>query len=102
MSEQIELINIEVTKSSVELLKCEIDKNIREGKYDFEQCQNVIIAINNINKSLQVLNNLQNIAIRLQQREKQKSENKTETKIETEPEKATGMATEFKDQFVER
>lgn len=72
--ETLELVDIDVTKMSVNHIRDLFDTYCKEGKYNLDEVQKIIISINNINRSIETLNKLQIIAIKLKQNYEKKEQ----------------------------
>lgn len=82
--EVLELVDVNITKHSLEYLRKLFDIYCREGKYGLDDAQKIIIAVNNINKSLTSLNTMQTIALSSKQKQKDEEIIKANTLEQTE------------------
>lgn len=64
-SDQLELVDMSITKASADHIKSLFDGYFKEGKYGLEDAQKLVISINNVYKALDTLNKLQDLALRL-------------------------------------
>lgn len=74
-NETLTLVDIQVTRDSMNFIKSQADEAMRNGKYGFDDAQKIIISVNNVMTALDTLDKLQILALQLKQRQDQANTN---------------------------
>ncbi len=63
--ETLELVDIDITRASLDFIKEQMSDCLKQGKYNFDDAQKIIISTNNIYKALETLSKLQVLALKI-------------------------------------
>lgn len=67
--EEVTLINVDALVSSLQLLSSSLDKATQKGLYTLSEAFKISVSISNLEKGLQVLDNLQKTVTKQQQQQ---------------------------------